>query len=58
MTYEQFKQTNFYKRQVESCHTIWNFNEEQTAKCLKQIYDKFTIDGFWSFMGASSYMNN
>ena len=52
MTYEQFKQSNFYKRQVESCHTIWNFNEEQTTKFLKQVFDKFTVEDnqFWSYI--------
>ena len=51
MTYEQFKQSTFYKRQVENCHKMWNFNEEQTTKMMKQIFDKFTLDDnqlFWS----------
>ena len=53
MTFSEFKQSNFYKRQVESCHKIWNFNEEQTTKMMKQIFDKFTVDDnqFWRIMG-------
>ena len=57
MTYEQFTQSNFYKRQVEiyqgaSEELGEDFNEEQTTKFLKQVFDKFTLDDnqFWSYI--------
>mgnify|MGYP001261705636 CR=1 FL=1 len=57
MTYEQFKQSNFYKRQVEiyqdaSDSIGEDFNEEQTTKFLKQVFDKFTLEDnqFWSYI--------
>ena len=50
MTYEQFRQSNFYKRQVAIYQD--DFNEEQTTKFLKQVFDKFTVEDnqFWSYI--------
>ena len=48
MTYEQFKQTEFYKETFK--HYLTRFNEVFTIECLESVY--------WRFYFAGLLVNN